>query len=71
MEQCGRDAGDLAQQRPQPHRSRRDLEAQQLLDGRREGDLGDSRAEPVMAVREHECLAIVAGLEQLLSAAVQ
>ncbi|GAA3051911.1 hypothetical protein GCM10020000_36570 [Streptomyces olivoverticillatus] len=60
----------LGQQGARPHRALGDLHAEHPLDGDDDAQLVGERRQPVVAVGEHDDLAVVARLEQLLRAAV-
>ena len=61
----------LREQGARPGRAHRHLEPEQALDGKHNAQLGGERREPVVTVREHQQLPVVACLEQLLGPAVQ
>ena len=60
----------FGQRRAQPHRTLRDFDAHQAFDRERDAEFVGERGQPVMPVRQHDDLAIVADLEQLLGAPV-
>ena len=60
----------LGEQRTRPHRALGDLHAEHPLDGQDDAQLVGERRQPVVAVGEHDDLAVVARLEELLGAAV-
>ncbi len=61
---------ELGEQGAGPDRSLGDLHAEHLLDAQDHAELARERREPVVPVREHDDLAVVADLEELLGAAV-
>ncbi len=61
---------ELGQQGAQPDRADRDLHAQHPLDREDDAELVAERGQPVVPVRQHDDLPVVADLEQLLRAAV-
>jgi hypothetical protein len=60
----------LGQQGARPDRALGDLHAEQVLRGEDDAQLVGERGEPVVPVRQHDDLPVVADLEQLLRAAV-
>ena len=64
------DPVQLGEQRPRPHRALGDLHAEHPLDGQDDAQLVGEGGQPVVAVGEHDDLAVVARLEELLRAAV-
>ena len=64
------DAVELGEHRPQPHGALGHLHAEHLLDREDDAELVAERAEPVVAVGEHDDLPVVADLEELLRATV-
>ncbi len=60
----------LGQQRPHPHGPLGDLHAEHPLDRHDHAQLVRERGQPVVAVREHHDLPVVAGLEEFLRTAV-
>ena len=61
---------ELGEQGAGPDRPRWDLHAQQLLCGKHDAELVGEGGEPVVPVGQHDDLAVVADLEELLGAAV-
>jgi hypothetical protein len=61
---------ELGEQRADPGRPLGHFHAEHVLDGQRDTELGAERAEPVVPVRQHDDLAVVAHLEELLDAAM-
>ena len=68
--QVVQDPVQLGEQRPHPHRALGHLHAEHALDGEDDAQLVGEGGEPVVAVGEHDDLAVVARLEELLRAAV-
>ena len=62
---------ELGEQRPRPGRPPRHLHPQHPLDREHHAELGGERREPVVPVREHQDLPVVAHLEELLGPPVQ
>jgi hypothetical protein len=65
------DARQLGEQGPQPGRTLWHLHPDQSLDSERRTEFVGERRDPVVAVGEHESLAVVAHLEQFLDAAME
>ena len=61
---------ELGEERAQPHGTLRDLHTEHGLHAEHDPQLVGERREPVVTVREHRDLAVVAHLEELLRAAV-
>jgi len=64
------DSGVLGQQGTQPNRPVRYGESHHLLTRHRHGQLAEKGSLPVVAIRQHQDLPVVADLEQLLGASM-
>ena len=71
MHQCSRDAIDLAEQGADPGGSVGHLQAQEFLSRQCQRDFGSDRAQPVMAIGEHERLPVVPHLQQFFGTTME